>query len=124
MRISRHLGVLSVAGLLATPMVATTSAAPEHKNLQVLSKDISKDELKKTMDGFAEQLGVKCTFCHIVDQYEKDERPHKADARRMIKLVMDMKAKKADYFGPRVKEAVITCSLCHRGKAEPEPFVP
>ena len=124
MRISRHLGGLTVAGLLAAPMVAATSAGPEHKNLQVLSKDISKDELKKTMDGFAEQLGVKCTFCHIVDQYEKDERPHKADARRMIKLVMDMKAKKADYFGPRVKDAVITCSLCHRGKAEPEPFVP
>ena len=37
---------------------------------------------------------------------------------------MDMKAKKADYFGPRVKEAVITCSMCHRGNAEPEPFVP
>ena len=103
---------------------ATAIAAPEHKNLQVLNKDISKDDLKKTMDGFAEQLGVKCTFCHIVDQYEKDDRPHKADARRMIRLVLDMRARKADYFGPRVKEAVITCSICHRGKAEPEPFVP
>ena len=107
-----------------TSFAATSMAAPEHKNLQVLNKDISKDDLKKTMDGFAEQLGVKCTFCHIVDQYEKDDRPHKADARRMIRLVLDMRAKKADYFGPRVKEAVITCSICHRGKAEPEPFVP
>src|SRR5678815_1977840 len=105
-------------------LAATAFAAPEHKNLQVLSKDITKEELKKTMDGFAEQLGVKCTFCHVIDQYEKDERPHKADARRMLRLVMDMKAKKAEYFGPRVKEAVITCGLCHRGKAEPEPFVP
>ena len=103
---------------------ANALAAPEHKNLQVLNKDISKDELKKMMDGFAEQLGVKCTFCHVVDQHHKDDRPHKADARRMIKLVMDMRAKKADYFGPRVKEATITCSLCHRGKAEPEPFIP
>ena len=108
------------ASLLSSP----TLAAPEHKNLQVLPKDISKDDLKKTMDGFTEQLGVKCTFCHVLDQYEKDERPHKADARRMIKLVFDMKAKKADYFGPRVKEAVISCGMCHRGKAEPEPFVP
>jgi hypothetical protein len=108
----------------ATFLAVTAFAAPEHKNLQVLPKDISKDELKKTMDGFAEQLGVKCTFCHIIDQYDKDERPHKADARRMIKLMLDMKAKKADYFGPRVKESAITCSLCHRGKAEPEPFVP
>jgi len=102
----------------------TASAAPEHKNLQILPKTISADELKKTMEGFTEQLGVKCTFCHIADQYEKDDRPHKADARRMIKLVQDMKAKKTDYFGPRTKEAVITCSMCHKGKAEPEPFVP
>jgi hypothetical protein len=102
----------------------SVKAAPEHKNLQVLPKDISKDDLKKTMDGFAEQLGVKCTFCHVPDQYEKDERPHKADARRMIKLVQEMKARKTEYFGPRVKEAVISCGLCHRGKAEPEPFIP
>ena len=124
MRISGHFAVLTAAVVLAAPLVSTTNAAAEHKNLQVLSKDISKDELKKTMEGFTEQLGVKCTFCHILDQYEKDERPHKADARRMIKLVMDMKAKKADYFGPKVKEAVITCGICHRGKAEPDPFVP
>jgi cytochrome c553 len=109
---------------LALTLLAQSGSAAEGKNLQVLPKDITKDELKKTMDGFTEQLGVKCTFCHVVDQYEKDERPHKADARRMIKLVQDMKAKKADYFGPRTKEAVITCSMCHKGKAEPEPFVP
>ncbi|MBK5255477.1 MAG: c-type cytochrome [Vicinamibacteria bacterium] len=110
---------------LAEIFLATTAfAGSEHKNLQVLSKDISDADLKKTMEGFTEQLGVKCTFCHILEQYEKDDRPHKADARRMIKLVLDMKAKKADYFGPRVKDAVITCGVCHRGKAEPEPFIP
>jgi hypothetical protein len=112
--------LLSAASFLA----ASASAGPEHKNLQVLSKDIAEADLKKMMEGFTEQLGVKCTFCHIIDQYEKDERPHKADARRMIRLVLDMRAKKADYFGPRVKEAVITCGVCHRGQAEPEPFVP
>ena len=111
--------VLAVS-LLSVPALS----APEHKNLQVLPKTITSDELKKTMDGFAEQLGVKCTFCHVLEQYEKDERPHKADARRMIRLVLDMKAKKADYFGPRMKEAIITCGMCHQGKAEPEPFVP
>ena len=41
-------------GLLAV----TAVAAPEHKNLQILPKNITADELKKTMDGFAEQLGV------------------------------------------------------------------
>ena len=108
----------------ASLLGVTASAGPEHKNLQILPKTITADELKKTMEGFTEQLGVKCTFCHIADQYEKDDRPHKADARRMIKLVQDLKARKADYFGPRTKDGVITCSLCHKGKAEPEPFIP
>ena len=97
---------------------------PPYKNLQVLPKTITKADLTATMDGFTQQLGVKCTFCHVPDAFEKDDRPHKADARRMIRMVNDLKAKKADYFGPRTKEAVVTCGLCHRGKAEPEPFVP
>ena len=103
---------------------ATSFAGPEHKNLQVLNKNITDEELKKTMESFTAQLGVKCTFCHVADQYEKDDRGNKADARRMIKLVMEMKAKKADYFGPRTKDAAINCALCHRGKSEPEPFIP
>jgi hypothetical protein len=112
--------------LVAVAAVSATvaSAAPEHKNLQVLNKAITKDELKAMMDGFSEQLGVKCTFCHVPEQFDKDDRPHKADARRMIKMVNDLKAKKVDYFGPRAKDNVVTCGTCHRGKAEPEAFVP
>ena len=117
---SKRISRLFVAfGLLAAPAFA----GPEHKNLQVLPKAITNDKLKAMMDGFTEQLGVKCTFCHVLEQYEKDDRPHKADARRMIRLVLDMKAKKVAYFGPRLKEAVITCGMCHRGQAEPDPFV-
>lgn len=99
-------------------------AAPEHKNLQVLDKTISNDELKKTMEGFAAQLGVKCAFCHVGEEYEKDDRKQKTDARRMIRLVMDMKAKKADYFKATVKLTAIQCAMCHRGKPQPEAYVP
>lgn len=114
-----------VAGLLLTLSLfaAPGFAGPEHKNLQVLPKTITNAALKKMMEGFTEQLGVKCTFCHVAEQYEKDDRPHKADARRMIGLVLHLKAKKSAYFGPRVREAIITCGLCHRGQAEPAPFI-
>ena len=99
-------------------------AAPEHKNLQVLDKNLSDGDIKKMMEGFAAQLGVKCTFCHVGEQYEKDDRKQKLDARRMIKLVADMKAKKADYFKATVKDNAIQCSMCHRGKPQPEAFIP
>lgn len=120
MRIKSLKAVLAMATLMAAPVFA----GPEHKNLQVLPKTISKADLDATMETFKNELGVKCTFCHVADQFEKDDRPHKADARRMLKMVMDLKAKKVDYFGPRAKEGVVTCGLCHKGKAEPEPFVP
>lgn len=48
--------------LIVAFLSATATAAPEHKNLQVLDKNISKDDLKKMMEGFAAQLGVKCRF--------------------------------------------------------------
>lgn len=94
------------------------------KNLQVLDKNISKDQLKKTMDGFTDQLGVKCTHCHILDQYEKDDREHKREARKMLQLVQFMRANKAKYFKEDVRDDQIACATCHRGKAEPEEFVP
>ena len=103
-------------------LLAPVFAGPEHKNLQVLPKAIANAELKTMMEGFTKQLGVKCTFCHVPDQYAKDDRSHKDDARRMIRLVTELKAKKAEYFARGTKDTMLNCALCHRGKAEPEPF--
>ena len=103
---------------------ASGFAAPEHKNLQVLDKNISKDELKKTMEGFAADLGVKCVFCHVGEQYEKDDRKQKNDARKMLRLVSEMRARKSDFFKTTVKDTAIHCAMCHRGKPQPEAYVP
>ena len=94
------------------------------KNLRVLDKNISQKDLKATMEGFTDQLGVKCTYCHILDEYEKDEFQHKRDARRMILLLQTMRAGKAKFFKDGVKDSQINCGICHRGKPEPEEFVP
>lgn len=121
MRTPMFLTALLLAQLLAAPPV---HAAPEHKNLQVLDKNISKDELKKMMEGFAAQLGVKCQFCHVDELYEKDDKKQKLDARKMIKLVTEMKSRKPEFFKTTVKENAIQCSMCHRGRPQPEAFVP
>ena len=117
---------VSVPALVLIALFGTPSlqASPEGKNLQVLDKNMSKDDLKKTMEAFAAQLGVKCQFCHVDEQYEKDDKKQKSDARKMIKLVMEMKARKPEFFKTTVKETAIQCSMCHRGKPQPEAFVP
>lgn len=123
-----------MALMLALPALAAALAAPgavraqkiewPPKNLQVLDKNITKEQLKKTMDGFTEQLGVKCSFCHVLDHYEKDDSEHKRSARKMISLVRYMRANKARYFKEGVREDEIACGTCHRGNSEPEEFVP
>src|SRR3982750_125622 len=35
------------------------------ENLQVLPKDIPRDTLIGVMRGFANSLGVRCTYCHV-----------------------------------------------------------
>jgi Photosynthetic reaction centre cytochrome C subunit len=122
MRLKRILPVVAL-GLAAAFATVPTQAA-DAKNLQVLDKTLSKDDVKKIMEGYAAQLGVKCVFCHVGEEYEKDEKKQKSDARKMIRLVMEMKAKRTDYFKPTVKESAIQCALCHRGKPQPEAFVP
>src|SRR5262245_41574598 len=118
------LGSLLCAALASRHDVRAQGFPTEFKNLQVLDKKTAPDELKKTMNGFADQLGVKCTFCHNTDNYASDEKRHKNDARKMIQLVQYMKANREKYFNPRAKDELFSCGTCHRGKNEPEPFVP
>jgi hypothetical protein len=110
--------VLALGAIWALPARAQEGAG--FKNLQVLPKDISRTELKATMEGFTEELQVKCTFCHVPDQYDKDDVARKQDARRMIRLVSHMKANSGQYFKDGFDARRISCFVCHRGKSEPD----
>jgi recombination DNA repair RAD52 pathway protein len=95
------------------------------KNLQVLPKNITADSLDKIMDGFNAGLGVDCKFCHSWNQeiykmeFEKDIKPEKEIARKMMQMTMDIN-KKYFQFNEDVNAAqvqAVTCYTCH--KAEP-----
>jgi len=118
--------LLGMAAGLALALAASAPAQEQEgfKNLQVLPKDITKQELRATMDGFTDQLDVKCSYCHMPDEYERDDKTHKQVARRMLKLVMFMRENSAEYFKEGVDPAQINCWTCHRGKGEPEQWIP
>jgi len=118
-----RLGLALLVPALLLGLVSSLAAQkplPPPKNLQVLPKDISPRELKATMQSFADGLGVKCTFCHVLDEYDRDDKKHKKDARRMIRLVADMRANRERYFVEDVEAERIDCWLCHRGQPEIE----
>ena len=100
------------------------------KNLQVLPKDITTDELVKTMRGFTGALGVNCTFCHATaggrPDFASDANPNKAIARTMITMTKDINQKYlASIAMPNQPTHVdIECGNCHQGHNVPQPFVP
>ena len=91
------------------------TAAERFKNLQVLG-DIPAEELPQTMHFFRASLGVHCDYCHVTEgqHYERDDRPAKAKARQMIRLVRRLNAEQFD------GKPVVTCNTCHRGSVSPE----
>ena len=82
----------------------------KYKNIQIL-KGLPADRLTKIMFAFKDSLGVDCTFCHIKDQFDKDDKPTKQMARKMITIVRDANAK--------LGSARISCFTCHRGQQRP-----
>src|SRR5262249_34305439 len=47
------------------------------KNIQLL-KGLPAGRLLRVMEiGYSKSLGVDCTHCHVVDQWEKDDKPTK-----------------------------------------------
>jgi len=91
------------------------------KNIQVL-KGLPASQLTPVMNYFASSLGVRCDHCHMIDTtgwyMEKDDKPAKGTARKMIQMVMDLNAKS---FEGRNE---VTCYTCHHGSTEPATIIP
>lgn len=116
--------------LLLAATLCSLSLPPEKKakNLKVLPKDISHEELEKVMRSYNKALGVRCDFCHArqADNPQKldfasDDKLEKETARDMIRMTMRINKK---YFksGKDEKGAqvmTVTCYTCHNGQKEP-----
>jgi hypothetical protein len=85
-------------------------AEQKYKNIQLL-KGIPAERLMSVMFAFKSSLNVDCDFCHIKDAFEKDDKPMKQVARKMIKRMNEINS---DGAGGRV-----TCYTCHRGQKTP-----
>lgn len=119
----RKMIVLSVVVLIVACCSFSFREEPKFKNLKVLDKNISSDDLKLIMKSFKTALGVKCNFCHAESKtdpkkldFASDENKHKNIARGMMRMAMRINKK---YFRDE-KEPKVTCFTCHRGDKEPK----
>jgi photosynthetic reaction center cytochrome c subunit len=120
-----RLGPSSLASSADSEPVAQEKPAEQvFRNIQAL-KGVPASQLQKVMALFTGSLGVKCGYCHT-NPFEKDDKPAKQTARRMIRMVFDLNRER---FGGR---DAITCHTCHRGQPKPDavlalggnPFLP
>ena len=128
--------LILIAGC-TTAQAPQPTANPEFRNLQVLPRDITRDQLMATMRSFTRGLGVRCDHCHVVTATEPkevldfpaDTKEQKRVARVMLRMVNDINGS----WMHRVEEAEdlkvaigappemrVVCWTCHRGKTEPE----
>ncbi len=101
---------------------------PKPRNLKVLPKEMSGDDIDKLMQQYQQYLGVPCGYCHEENpetkqiDYASDENPIKETARFMITMTSDINAKYLAQLGDRRYSDPITCGNCHRGQVQPPSF--
>jgi outer membrane lipoprotein-sorting protein len=109
-------GMVLVASGLASAQV---SPANEGKTAEQVYKNIKAmqgtpaNELNQSMHLMKGAVGLDCTYCHIEREWEKDVKPAKDVARKMIVMMNDINTRQ---FGGR---QVVTCNTCHNGHPIP-----
>jgi len=123
MRVRVSLSSFAIFCLTLVMVVARPSAAPQGqapKNLQVLPKDWTGQQVQVVMRTFTAGLGVQCTYCHVADR-SSDENPHKVVARKMLAMEMAINTQFLKDVGEPAPagQNKVTCYTCHRGAEKP-----
>ena len=120
--------ILLCVALLMMSFLITQDEPPKYKNLKILPKNITKDQMDSVMHHFANSMGKKCNFCHVYNQEEKkmdfvsDAKEEKATAREMWKMTAKLNKKYFDVKDSKNLDAKleVTCFTCHHGSDHPE----
>jgi hypothetical protein len=122
-----------IAGLFAFTIAGISSTGADDdkkaKNLKVLSKNISDQELERVMYTFTRQLGVTCLYCHVPTKnifpervdFASDEKKEKLIAREMLRMSIKINKK---YFNHPIDKKILArpliwCRTCHMGYPVP-----
>jgi hypothetical protein len=122
--------LLAVTGfvLMISVSLAFTKEDPIYKNLKVLPKNITREQMDSVMHHFAASLSVRCNFCHVRNDstgktdFASDANPHKNKAREMMKMMDKINDKYFDVTGGKKNintQLMVTCYTCHHGNTDP-----
>ena len=114
MRLLILICVLTVSSIFiaSSSRAQQQTAEQRFKNIQIF-KGLPATQLEPAMAFISGSLGVTCNYCHVAGSFEKDEKPTKLTARRMMQMVFALN--KGSFNG----QGAVSCYTCHRGKPTP-----
>ena len=101
--------------LIRMILLLSFSFSNTFENVKILDIE-SRSEMKKYMKSISKDLGVKCSYCHDMDDKSLDN-PVKDTAREMIILTRQINSYLNDINNNDKEKSVvsITCWTCHKG---------
>jgi len=106
--------------LIKVILLVSVAFSSTFENVKVLNIE-SRSEMKKYMKSISKDLGVKCSYCHDMDDKSLDN-PVKDIAREMIILTRQINSYLNDINKNEEENSVVsvTCWTCHKGHPEVE----
>ncbi len=98
------------------------AAGQVFKNVQYLANTDARTFVSIMNEGYAKALGVRCTHCHVPDDFASDElRPKRAarEMQTMHRTINQQLAQMKHINTPASSNRAISCIMCHRGAAIP-----
>ena len=116
---------------LPRALAAVPQAPQPTKNLQVLPKEYTVQQVVPIMQGVAQALGVGCEHCHNfiapgnpMNDFAADDKPEKNKGRVMMRMVTNINQTLVAQVGKPAADLVqVTCVTCHRGVPVPKQLV-
>ncbi len=120
-----------VIAFFSMSFVLVKETEPRYKNLKILPKNTTKEQMDSIMHVFSASLNVKCSFCHYYNEEQKsmdfasDAKMEKEVTRDMWRMTAKLNKK---YFNVKNSNKLdadleVTCFTCHHGSAHPEKTV-
>lgn len=125
-------GLAVIMAFVGTVLLCSLSLPQDDekpKNLKVMPKNSTHEQVDSVMHDFKLALGVRCGYCHAPSKdnpkhmdFASDDNPKKDIARDMMKMTNAINKK---YFGHEADSlghpiVAVSCVTCHNGKSEPK----
>src|ERR1044072_10004527 len=121
----------TLVALVVLGIAASAPADPTYKNLKVLPKNITHEQLDSVMHQFNRSLNVKCNFCHASQKdnarkldFASDEKGEKNVTRDMMRMTERINKKFFKFKKEEGKIPPVGCMTCHNGNPHPEAKAP